>query len=707
MMFCVPTRWLPILLTLVACLLPAFPASAQKTGLESQGSRPVPAQPLGILSRQPLNPPIRGRKFRLAFSPDGKYLLLQSDSGFFLFSTQPLKPVLHVDADYLYTVRFARDSQSLSAVSFALRTVRWKVPKGEVISSGGLPVENGCISGDLSLDGELFVCRRVDLSMHVYDLNSRHEVFGEDSPFRFPQSVTVPVSLPPNNVAAAPFGLASARSLQIFADEGVYPDKYAFAPDGKAFALLAPDENSLFSLESKRRVSIPGVLNKFPGAGFCFLDPNRVLITGAPQHSEIVSLATSKLAGKLNIDASAATLAANPRYLIFADAGGGVPRLYDLTEDRVVALPYNIAIDVRESVLALLDPAGQLRLYQLGQDLPLASTAVPLEGSPARFTVATNANLDLLAFGFGREVGLYRVATGERIVNLDYSPQLSIPDSTNAFFARPSEDRETIDVLRANVEHASVSSEWKSAAPFVRGTPWLFLEYQPQGPKQHVPEVLPDGKIPFELTARQTATGDELWNKRFISSHPVPFIDPQGKNLVLGWEGGTESARAAAKRCPHAWSTFQKIKTTRNDTFFEVLDSSTGDTLDGVLVRTGSGPLSFDSVAAVGNRLIIAKAEGRVTLYSLEDGESKAHLNGTMPAANETSRLLALVEGDVHSGIGIYDLQTGQKLDTQQFGQPITYVHFSEDGRRLLALSRPQIVYVLDVSAAAESRTKQ
>jgi len=499
--------------------------------------------------------------------------------------------------------------------------------------------------------------------------------------------------------------LASTRSLQIFANQGTYPDKFTFSPDGTLVGLLAAGENSLWNLVSRRKVSIPGVLNKYPGAAFCFLDPTRVLITAAPQHAEIVSLASSKVVGKLNIDTSAAVLASNPRYLVFADAGGAPTRLYDLARDGVIPVPHNVAIDLQDDCFALLDPAGQLSLYPLGQEVPRASTLVPLEGSPARFSVATSPNLDLLALGFAGETGLYRVATGERILHLDDSRQVSIPDSTGAYFAKPAGDQKTMEILRGNRESGSVTPEWSSESTLLRATPLVFVEYQLQGPNQHVPEVLPDGKIPFELTAREPTTGGEVWTKKFILSHPVPFVDPQGKNLVLGWEAVTEAARVAAKRCPQAWPAFQRTKTTRNDTFFEVLDSSTGETRGGVLVRTGSGPLSFDSVAAVGSRLIIAKAEGRVTLYSLDDGAVQAHLSGTMPAASEKSRLLALVEGDTR--LGIYDLQNGQKLDSRSFGQAISYAHFSDDGRHLLVLTRPQTVYVLDVSDAAESRKKE
>jgi len=403
--------WLPVISSVVA----------QKPQPEMQDS-PSRAAPLrGVLSRQALNPPIRGRKARLEFSPDGKYLLLQGESGFFLFSTQPLKPVLHIEADYLYPVRFSRDSQALSGVSFALRTARWRVPRGEVISNGSLSVADGCISGELTPDGELFVCRQVDLSVHVYDLNSGRESFGEESRLSILQRVTVPSSLPQNNVLPSAVGLELARNLQIFANEGVYPDRFAFSPDGTLFAALAPEGNSMWSLSSKRKVNVSGALTKFPGAGLCFLDSNRVLITDFPHHAEIVSFPSGKSVGQLNLAPQTAALASNHRYLVFAAGEGASNQLYDLAENRVVDIPENVAIDMREGVLALLDAPGQLQLLQVGQQTPFASASAPLDGSSARFSVAASPDLDLLAFGFGHEMGLYRVAQGEQVLTLNYS----------------------------------------------------------------------------------------------------------------------------------------------------------------------------------------------------------------------------------------------------------------------------------------------
>ena len=109
---------------------------------EAQDPSRLPVPRHGILTRQPLKPAIRGRKVRLQFSA-GKYLLLQNESGLFLFSMQPLRPVLHIDADYLYPVRFSSHSQTLSGVfiPFEEGLILW--PKSFISShstmTAGLP----------------------------------------------------------------------------------------------------------------------------------------------------------------------------------------------------------------------------------------------------------------------------------------------------------------------------------------------------------------------------------------------------------------------------------------------------------------------------------------------------------------------------------------------------------------------------------------
>jgi hypothetical protein len=51
----------------------------------------------------------------------------------------------------------------------------------------------------------------------------------------------------------------------------------------------------------------------------------------------------------------------------------------------------------------------------------------------------------------------------------------------------------------------------------------------------------------------------------------------------------------------------------------------------------------------------------------------------------------------------LHDLRSGAKLDEQLFPDDLVYLHFSEDGTRLLVLTAHQMVFVLDVNSIPHS----
>jgi len=99
--------------------------------------------------------------------------------------------------------------------------------------------------------------------------------------------------------------------------------------------------------------------------------------------------------------------------------------------------------------------------------------------------------------------------------------------------------------------------------------------------------------------------------------------------------------------------------------------------------------------------MVLIKDGVRVSLYSLVDGQLKTHLVGVTPSVSTESKLLAL---DLGSGrLGIYDSNSGVKLDQQFFPDEIAYTHFSSDGKRLFVLTEHQSAVILDVSKVREA----
>jgi len=202
----------------------------------------------------------------------------------------------------------------------------------------------------------------------------------------------------------------------------------------------------------------------------------------------------------------------------------------------------------------------------------------------------------------------------------------------------------------------------------------------------------------YALRALEMELGTRLWERIFTLDVPVPFADPQGERVVLGWIATSESARAEAKQVLRGARPPKIANHSEHDTYFEVLDARTGKALGGVTVQVGVGPEDFESVFSVGDVLIMVKDDVRITVFSLSSGREIGRFFGYVPAASAESNLLAASD---RKHLKLYDLKTGARKEDYAFPDELAYLHFSADGKRLLALTTHQVAYVLDVSSAA------
>ncbi len=122
-----------------------------------------------------------------------------------------------------------------------------------------------------------------------------------------------------------------------------------------------------------------------------------------------------------------------------------------------------------------------------------------------------------------------------------------------------------------------------------------------------------------------------------------------------------------------------------------------------ILVLTGTDlyrDIAADAAArrslATADRLVIADNQNRVLVYGF-DGQAKGTIAGHSPEVSPQSDLLTVrtEQGELE----LYDLSNVQKRATYDFKSRVAFNGFSGDGKRLLALTADQVVYVLDTSA--------
>jgi hypothetical protein len=654
----------------------------------------------GVLSRGPLRPPLRNADVLLRYSPDGRGLLIQNPSGFYLLSRDPLALRVQISTEDVYPARFSSDSQEITIIGHGLRLDREKFPGGPSLEQKELPFRDGCLDAEPAPGADYFACLTPAFNLVIYRLSTGEPYFSTSlAQSNLPNRI---VYIPIDTDIAFPsaFGFLLANGWESMVNRGMKFLTMNFSPDGKV--LLVRNESDTFAVDltTRRKTSLPGWFHKRLQASFALQNEDSVLISPDEKETQpvIASLKTGTVTGNPSFKADRVSIATNPRYAILLDTGVPGARVFDLDKNHELEVPSNLSVDVFGNEMALLNDRGELFIYRLGEKLPFLSTDLPLDFLPLLRAAAVTPALDRVVFSVDGNSAAFQLPAGARIYT---GPRLSganFSDQGSAYFLLP-RDRHNLDrMLQLAPDSKTADTVWTGGKNRIRSGGTALLEYTLATPIRRRFAVTGENDVPYALRGLDPATGKELWKREFFENSPIPFADPQGNRLVLGWYAQDPRAQAAAKRIPSVWEIFKRAKISKLDSYFEIVDALSGGSVGGVLVQVGSGPLSYDAAFSTGDALFLVKDGKRVSVYSLQDGSLKARLVGGIPAASSQANLFAMEQGPGH--LSIFDLATGAKLDEQIFAEPIAYTHFSGDDNRLLVLTRRQVVYVLDVTAA-------
>jgi hypothetical protein len=674
------------------------------TAAMPQSARP-PEDLHGVLSRQPLKPPLRDAAVTLRYSSDGRTLMIQNASGVYLFSREPLVLRTHIATEDVYPARFSSNSQEIVLVSHAVFLGREKLPAGPRLEQRVLPFHEGCLDAELSPGADFFACLTPDFNLAVYQISTNSMIFSaslgqSNSPYR-----VVYIPLDPDIAFPSPFGFRLANSWDSMAGKGMKFLSMEFSPDSKTLLVRNGLEAFAVDLTTRRKTSLAGWLHKRLHASFCLENDGRILIASGEKEESpvVVSLNTGGATGNPAFKADGVRLAGNPRYALLSDTGATGVRVFDLEENRELEVASNLSIDIFGTELAVLNDQGKLFLYKIGEKRPFLAADLPLDSLPVLRAAAVSPTLDRVAFSVDGNSAAFQVTTGERTFTGPRVSAANFSDQASAYFLFPRDRNDSPRVIQLALSSGKTIPAWSGGKDSLRSGGTVVLEYALLTLIGRRFGVSQDNDIPYRLRALDVTTGKELWKREFFGNSPVPFADPQGERLVLGWYAKSPGAESAAKRIPQVSEIFKHAKISKLDSYFEVLDALSGKPVGGVLIQVGSGPASYDAAFSAGDSLFLIKDGKRVSVYSLEDGNLKARFTGGIPTASSRNNLFAMEEGLGH--LFIYDLATAAKLDEQIFSDAIAYTHFSADGNRLLVLTRHQVAYVLDISGVHANPT--
>ena len=187
----------------------------------------------GVLQKIQLSPPLRSDITHIRFSPDGKHVLAQDDSGINVLTREPFAPVFRIEAPDAKPATFSPDSQSIVFSTDNLRVEKWGVAE-QKMEAKEIVVRKGCLQTALSSDGKFLACLNAAFELNVIEVATGLPVIQRKDFFRpgYFQLMSLLWALPSRRFENG--------------DAGLEWINMAFSPDARHFVAgyLGPDNIS-------------------------------------------------------------------------------------------------------------------------------------------------------------------------------------------------------------------------------------------------------------------------------------------------------------------------------------------------------------------------------------------------------------------------------------------------------------------------------
>jgi hypothetical protein len=649
----------------------------------------------GVLSKTVLDPPLRSEVTHLRFSPDGKYLLAQDDSGINVLTREPFQILFRIDAPEALPAQFAPDSQSIAFTTSGLRVESWNVAEQKQASVKEMYVRDRCLQLELSADGKALGCLEGDFDLTLFNVATGEQIFQKKSFYK-----------------PSFFDLFRLQLLALLHDEdsGEFEFEFVnmtFSPDARYF--VAGQRNLVFTafgtfnsevaaaavdLSTNTSVSLKGHVKKMLAGRFAFIAPDKLLGVNSEdfKKSALLSFPGGEVLEQFPLQGNL-TNVTRGNYVVIRPISRFRSGLFDISTKKFVLANNQAAIDVYDKVFAAERLNGEIGLYNVADNSLAAKILLPRNPLGNLRASAVSPDMKWLAVSERSRGAVWNLSKGERKFHIfgfrgahfaeDGSLYIDIPKygNTERNVGRLAlSTGETFEGVKTSEERSLWASQ---QGPFV-------LTLKPGGAEK-------ESASGYVLSVRDARTGAPLWTQDFRKEAPRVFANPDDETIVLSWAVSTSAAKAEIQNDPALKARLTQLREKEGDYYLQVMGARRGDVLSRLLIETGKGSFRIRNVFAVGEWIVISDSENRVLVYSLKTGEERGKVFGGRAAVARATGLLS-VENE-RGQLTIYDLKTMAKRDTYNFTSPVSLARFSADGRRLFVLTANQTAYVLDLFA--------
>jgi hypothetical protein len=645
----------------------------------------------GLIRKRALTQRLAPAINAIHISPDGKYVLAQDDSGMFVLTREPLKPIFHILAWEAKPAMFTPDSQSIvysiGGFGESPRVEKWNIASQQRTEVHEIHVAKGCLNPSLSPDGKNLACiinpgstDTFRLDLVVYDTATGTEAWRRNN-WWSPGIMTG--------------GYLESLNL-VFGAEKRWEHELPirFSPDGRYLVAHALLNSVGVDLASRSTISLAnGIKNLMEQNIFTFLGNDRFigLKDGYSGNARIVKFPSGEtVADDLYIGNATPSSVMRGNYIALRPLKKNHVGLMDITRKEIVVAGRNTGLDVWDNscITELVD--GAIANFDLSTNKTAEQVQLP-QAPLARLTAGgASSDLNWLAMSQRTRGGVWNLQNGKLVYRvMGFGGTYFDPAALYADFYKVPDSHRTVGELSLPTPHfeAKQTLEDKIWA-------WQSGKYLVENLPQHEKDW--EGNVTTEI--HDIRDGKVLWSKQFSEIGMRESITAESHVLVLYWPAASKAFNSLVKDDPDAAAKLKAYHDKEGILFVQVIDLENGKVQSTTVLDTGKNSFRIESIKLAGSRLIIADSQNRVSLYSLE-GKRLASVPGR--SFHFSSDKLLVDEDSQSERLSLYDLSTLEKRAQYVFGSPVIVAEFSGDGKQLLIATADQTVYLLDPTASS------
>jgi hypothetical protein len=321
------------------------------------------------------SPTRAGSLRQLRFSPDGRYILAQSDSELAVLTVEPFTILFRIPAQFATDAEFTPDSGSVVFASSVARVdsrkialpksaaqvEQWSIAGRARVQSAKLPPLT-CGTGRLSPDGGLFACLDLNGTLHFFDVASGQAIF-EKKKFA-----------PPSQVYGRLTPIDSESASMEFSPDSNFLFVRSDDPEGPDIA---------WNVREKNLVNLTGPLKLLKHHPSVFIAPDKIFVSGGESalkpgvaNCKVIAFPSGQLLSQPKLPFGIFARATDPGFVILRHFGSAIPGRSSPNRSAAVELSTQQAIvsetpalDVFGRLYAAEKEKGEVGLYEIGKGL--------------------------------------------------------------------------------------------------------------------------------------------------------------------------------------------------------------------------------------------------------------------------------------------------------------------------------------------------